>query len=83
MKRIHLVAAGSEPLRAVLIRPVNEFTLGYTTQVPCNDPAFDNHAEVVRTDEGQLYFRENGHILAAAEFATKLLNLVAETDQVG
>ena len=82
MKWVHLVAAGCEQPRALLIRPVNEFTLGYTTQVPCDDPAFDNHAEVLRTDEGQWYFRENGHILSAAEFASKLLNLVAETDPV-
>ena len=82
MKWIHLVAAGCEPPRAMLIRPVNEFTVGYTTQVPCDAPAFDNRAEVVRTDKGQLYFRENGHIFATAEFARKLLNLVAETDPV-
>lgn len=82
MKFIHLVAAGGEPRRAMLIRPVNEFTVGYTTQVPCEDPAFDNHVEVVRTDDGQLYFRENGHILAISEFASKLVNLVADTDSV-
>ena len=64
----------------MLIRPVNEFTVGYTSQVPCDDPAFDNHTQVVKTGEGQLYFRENGHILSASEFASKLINLVAETD---
>lgn len=82
MKWIHLIAAGCEPPRAMLIRPMNEFTVGYTTQLPCDDPAFDSHAEVVRTDEGQLFFSENGHISATAEFARKLFNLVAETDPV-
>jgi hypothetical protein len=78
MKWIHLIAAGSEPPRTVLIRPFNEFTVGYTTHFPCNNPALDNdnHVEVVRTDEGQLCFLENGHLLAADEFASKLIRLV-------
>jgi len=77
MKWMHLVAAGCEPPRTALIRLVNEFTVGYTTQVPCSDPAFANHAELVRTDEGQLCFLENGNVLAASEFASKLIRLVA------
>lgn len=77
MKRIHLFVPGCEPPRGVLIRPFNEFTLGYTTQIPFNDPAFDNHVEVVRTEDEQLNFLENGHLLGVSEFASKLIRLVA------
>ncbi len=77
IKWIHLIAAGCEPPRAALIRPFNEFTLSYTTHVPCDDAAFDKHVEVVRTNDGQLYFIENGHLLAASELASKLIRLVA------
>jgi hypothetical protein len=77
MKRMHIVAADGEPPRSLLIRLVNEFTLGYTTQVPCNDPAFDMHVEVVRTDEGQLRFREGEKLLAPSEFVDRLIRLVA------
>lgn len=76
MKRIHLVAAGCEPPRAILIRPANEFTVGYTTRVPCEDPAVDDHIEIVRTDDGQLYFRENGNVFTTSELATKLIGLI-------
>jgi hypothetical protein len=77
MKWIHLIAAGCEPPRAALIRPFNEFTIGYTTNAPCKDPAYDHHVEVARTDGGQLCFLENGNLLAASELADKLIRLVA------
>ena len=76
-KWIHLIAAGSEPPRTALIRPFNEFTVGYTTHVSCNDLEFDNHVEVIRNDDGKLYFLENGHLLSPSEFARKLIRLVA------
>ncbi len=83
MKWIHLIAAGCEPPRAALIRPFNNFTIGYTTDVPCNNPAFDKHVEVVRTDDGQLYFLDDGQLLAASELATKLICLVVAEGLLG
>jgi hypothetical protein len=65
----------------MLIRPANKFTVGYTP-VPCDDPAFGNRGEVVRTDEGQVHFRKNARIFAVAEFVRKLLNLITETELV-
>jgi hypothetical protein len=82
-KWIQLIATGYDPPRAELIRPFNEFTIGYTTHVPCNDPAYDNHVEVARTDDGQLCFVENGHPLAASQLASKLIRLVAMEGLLG
>ena len=77
MKWVHLIDTDSTPARIVLIRRYNEFTVGYTAQIPCNDPAFDNHADVLRNDNGQLYFRERNELLTVAEFACKLISLVS------
>ena len=60
MKWIHLYSIHNEPPRALLIRSASEFTVGYTMQAELNDPALDNHVEVVRTDDGELYFIEDG-----------------------
>ena len=76
-KWIHLTAARGEPPRTALIRPYNEFTVGYTTEPSRNDPALDKHVEVVRTADGRLYFRENRHLLTTSDFAAKLIRLVA------
>lgn len=83
LKWIHLIAAGCEPPRAALIRPYNDFTVGYTTQVPLNLPDLDIHVEVVRTDDGRLFFREDGQLLTACEFAIKLIRLVAARSEPG
>ena len=75
-KWVHLIATDCKAARKVLIRPYNEFTVGYTDQTPCNDPAFDNHAEVIRSEDGRLYFREKNDVLTVPEFASKLISLV-------
>jgi hypothetical protein len=82
MKWLHLIAADCEPPRAMLIRALNEFTVGYTTRLPCGDPALDEQVEVFRTDDGQWYFRENGTIFTASLFASKLIRLIAEANPV-
>jgi hypothetical protein len=76
MKWVHLIATGCEPPRTVLIRPFDEFTVGYTTQSPSNHPAFDNHAEVVRHDDGRLHFRVEHDVLTVGEFAQTLISLL-------
>ena len=76
-KWIHLIAARGEPPRTALIRPYNEFTVGYTTEASRNDPALDRQVEVVRTGDGRLCFRENGHLLTTSDFAAILIRFVA------
>ena len=83
MKWIHLIATDCESPRAAPIRQFNEFTIGYTTDVPFSDPADDNHVEVARTDDGQLCFLENGNLLAASELASKLIRMAAVGSETG
>jgi hypothetical protein len=82
MKWLYLITADCAPPRAMLIRPVNEFTVGYTTRLPCGDPALDDQVEVLRSDEGPLYFRENGKVFTTSLFASKLVDLISEANPV-
>ena len=79
MKRIHLTATDCNPARNVLVRPFNEFTLGYTCRIPHNDPSPDKQVKVVRDKNGQLYFVENKRALSPSEFAQQLIRLIAPT----
>lgn len=82
-KWIQLIAFSHQPPKTMLIRPVNDFVVvADDTQIRCNQPAFNMHAEVVRTSEGRLYFRENEQIFTSAELVAKLLNLITESEPV-
>lgn len=76
MKWVHLIPIAGDGSKSVLMRRYNEFTVGYSTDsLQRNDPSYDNHAEVVQSGDGVLYFRENGKLLTVSEFAVKLIAL--------
>jgi hypothetical protein len=77
LKWITLIATDCDPARTLLIRPLNENTIGYTTDMQCKDSTHDQRVGVYRTDDGQFYFADSGSYLAASEFITKLVRLIA------
>jgi hypothetical protein len=79
-KIAQLISRDSESPRSVLVRRYNEFTIGYTTQIPCGDQGFDQHVEVVQDQNGVVHLRENGLLLTPRELAVKLVALIATPD---